>query len=206
MQNDSREFKYLTEKEQKVLLNTVDAGKGKKAERDLMIMLLGFNTGLRLNEMIGLNVGDVRGMESLYVRPETAKRSKSRTVPINKKLQAKIKTFIRLKLGWDEPIGNDSPLFMSERKQRLSERMLQEMFSQWCIKAGLVLPDGVGVRAKYTVHSMRHTCAMMLLERCGSTNALPLVQKLLGHASLASTGVYLSVRREELAEAMEAIG
>lgn len=206
MQDGSREIKYLSDKEMKLLLRTVKEIEGKKAKRDLMVMMVGFNMGLRLKEIVGLNVGDVRGMESLRVRPETAKRSKSRTVPINKKLQAELKAFIRAKLGWGEPIGNDSPLFMSERKQRLSERMLQAMFSKWCLRAGLVLPDGAGVKAKYTVHSMRHTCAMMLLERCGSANALPLVKKMLGHSSLASTGVYLTVRREELAEAMEAIG
>jgi integrase/recombinase XerC len=199
-------MKYLTEKEEKLLLKTVREMKGKKAERDYMILFLGFNTGLRLSELIGLNVGDVRGREKLYVRPETTKGTKAykdaegktkkkpvgRDVPISRKLQAAIREFIKYKLRWREGIQDDSPLFISKKGERLSRRAVQEVFAHWRDRSGL---DG------YTVHSMRHSFGKRLAQR-GIAPAT--IQKLLGHASLGSTGVYIEAGYEEMQEAVEA--
>ena len=71
-------MKYLTEKEEKILLSTIREIKGKRADRDYTIIFLGLNTGLRCSEIIGLNVGDVRNREKVFVRPEIAKRAKAR--------------------------------------------------------------------------------------------------------------------------------
>jgi integrase/recombinase XerC len=206
-------MKYLTEAEEKRLLKTVREIKGKKAERDYMILFLGFNTGLRLSEIIGLNVGDVRNKEKLYVRPEMTKRTRKaqgagevghkkravgRYIPINVKLQAGIKRFIKLKLTWREGIQDDAPLLISKNGGRLSRRSLQEMFEDW--------RDRAGIEGGYTVHSMRHTFARRILERSPNPyKSLPAVQKLLGHASLASTGVYIEAGSEEMQEAVEAL-
>jgi integrase/recombinase XerD len=215
-------MKYLTEREEKQLLRTVREVKGKKAERDSMILFLGFNTGIRLSEMIGLNVSDVRGKEKLYVRPETTKRTLritqavipatpgiilkdsgqagmtykkravGRYIPLNKKLQSAIREFIKHKLTWRESIQDDAPLFISKKGDRLSRRAIQEVFAYWRDRAGL---DG------YTIHSMRHSFAKRLIER---GIELATVQKLLGHASLGSTGVYIEAGYEEMQEAVEA--
>jgi len=197
-------MKYLTEAEEKKLLRTVREIKGKKAERDYMILFLGFNAGLRLSEIIGLNVGDVRGKEKLYVRPETTKatvrqsdgtkKPKGRTIPLSKKLQAEIRNFMKLKLKWREGIQDEAPLFVSKKKDRLSRRALQDMFESW--------RDRAGIEGGYTVHSMRHTFLKRLAQR---GIALPTIQKLAGHASLASTGVYLEAGIEEMQEAVEAL-
>jgi integrase/recombinase XerC len=195
---------YLMEQEEKRLLKTVHEIKGKKAERDYMILFLGFNTGLRLAEIIGLNVGDVRGKEKLYVRPDTTKatvkqadgtkRPKGRMIPLSKKLQQEIRSFIKLKLKWREGIQDEAPLFVSKKGARLSRRALQEMFKSW--------RDRAGIEGGFTVHSMRHTFLKRLAQR---GIALPTVQKLAGHASLASTGVYLEAGYEEMQEAVEAL-
>lgn len=195
-------MKYLTEHEEKKILRTVRETKGKKAERDYMILSFGFNTGLRLKEIISLNVSDVRGKERLYVRPETtkktlsrpdgSKRAQGRTVPLSKKLHAEIKRFMSLKLTWREMIQDDAPLFVSKKGGRLHRRSLQDMFGMWQQRAGI---EG------YTVHSMRHTFAKRLIQR---GIALATVQKLLGHASLASTGVYVEAGIEEMDEAVNA--
>lgn len=199
-------MKYLSEKEEKQLLRTVKEVKGRKAGRDSMILLLGFNTGLRLSEIIGLNVGDVRGKEKLYVRPETTKATKcykdadgntkkkpvGRYIPLSKKLQAAIREFMKYKLTWREGIQDDSPLFISKKGERLSRRAIQEVFAYWRDRAGL---DG------YTIHSMRHSFGKRLVQR---GIELATVQKLLGHASLGSTGVYIEAGYEEMQEAVEA--
>ena len=199
-------MKYLTEREEKQLLRTVKEVKGRKAERDAMVLLLGFNTGLRLSEMIGLNVGDVRGKEKLYVRPETTKATKcykdaegnikkkpvGRYIPLSKKLQVAIREFMKYKLTWRESIQDDAPLFISKKAARLSRRAIQEVFAYWRDRSGL---DG------YTVHSMRHSFGKRLIQR---GIALATVQKLLGHASMGSTGVYIEAGYEEMQEAVEA--
>ncbi|HAK89894.1 MAG TPA: hypothetical protein DCP24_12705 [Nitrospiraceae bacterium] len=195
-------MKYLTEKEEKHLLKTVSEVKGKKAERDWMILFLGFNTGLRCSELVGLNVADVRGRDKLYVRPETAKRSKTRMIPLSKKLVSAIRNFIKLKLTWREGIQDDAPLFISKRGNRLSKRQFEEAFECWCLRAGLTRYNAGEKKALYTVHSMRHSFAKRLLQRGYSIQH---VQKLLGHSSLASTGIYTEVDDEELQEAVNAL-
>ena len=198
-------MKYLSDKEEKQLLRTAADVKGKKAERDSMILVLGFNTGLRLSEITGLNIGDVRGKDKLFVRPETTKatirqadgtkKARGRMVPLSKKLQAAIKRFLSLKLTWREAISDDAPLFISKKGARLSARALQEVFAYWRDRAGL---------EHYTVHSMRHSFAKRILQRYENmAEALAVVQKLLGHTSLSSTGVYVEAGEEELREAVE---
>jgi len=195
-------MKYLTEKEEKALLSTIREIKGKRAERDYIVIFLGLNTGLRCSEIIGLNIGDVRNREKLFVRPEIAKRAKARIIPINKKLQIAIKRFIKNKLLWGEGIQDEAPLFISKKGNRLSKRALQDLFEHWCKRAGLVRSANGSARAEYTVHSMRHSFAKRLMQRGYS---LAVVQKLLGHASLASTGIYTEVDYEETEEAVNAL-
>lgn len=200
-------MKYLTEKEERQLIRTVSQVKGKKAERDRMILLLGFGGGLRLGEIAGLNVGDVRSKERLFVRPETSKRTvlgpsktrkaKGRTVPLSVNLQKAIHKFIRHKLTWHEGIHDNNPLFVSKKGGRLSKRMIEVLFSEWCKKTNLCTSG----KADYSAHSMRHSFAMRLIER---GVRITTVQKLLGHASLASTGVYTEASIEEMEEAVNA--
>jgi site-specific recombinase XerD len=195
-------MKYLAEREERTLLKLVKDRKGKRPERDVVLLELAVKTGLRLAEIHGLNVGDIRGMEKLYVRPEIAKRSRPRTLPIHKEMQHILKNFLKLKLQWKEGIHDNDPLFVSRKGNRLSRREIQGLFEKWCIEAGLVFNINGKIEAQYTVHSLRHTFAIRLIQR-GST--LPVVQKLLGHSSLASTGIYTEATFEECEEAVNAL-
>lgn len=195
-------MKYLTEPEEKKLLKTVSEIKGKKATRDSIILFLGFNTGLRCSEIIGLNVGDIRNKDRLYIRPEMAKGGESRIIPLNKKLQTAIRAFIKHKLTWHEGIQDTAPLFRSRKGNRLSKRSLQDLFEYWCCRVELTRSNGGKEKALYTVHSMRHSFAKRLLQRGYSIQH---VQKLLGHASLASTGIYTEVDYEDMEEAVNAL-
>lgn len=191
-------MKYLTLEEQKTLVRTVREVKG--ADRDGVIIELFLNSGLRVSELAGLLVADVRNKDRLYVRPETAKRNKGRFVPLHVKAQDLVHTWIRMKLEQRESIEDASPLFVSRMGAALTKRALQGMIEKWMTKAGLV--SGTG-EALFSVHSLRHTFAVRFLERNGhSTKALRSLQKILGHASLASTGVYLEATDTEMAETM----
>ena len=69
-------MKYLTEKEEKALLKAVREVRGWRAERDMAAIELLLGTGLRATELVGLNVGDVRGKEKLHIRKEIARWDK----------------------------------------------------------------------------------------------------------------------------------
>jgi len=193
-------MKYLTEKEEKTLLKTVREIKGKKAERDYVILQLGFGLALRAAELTGLVVGDVRNKETLYVRPEIAKLSSSGTVPISKDLQAIIRHFIKLKLTWKESIHDTAPLFVSRLDAPLSKRSLQEAIEGWMVRAGLTTISNGKVCALYSAHSLRHSCLMRMRER---GVRIETIQKFARHKSLASTGIYTEATLEEMAEAAE---
>lgn len=193
-------MKYLSEKEEKHLLRMVREIKGKKAERDYLILHLGFGLALRADELAGLTVGDVRNRETLFVRPEIAKLGSSGTLPICKDLQATIRHFIKLKLTWKESINDSAPLLVSRNGDPLSKRALQEAVEGWMLRAGLTTTRDGKTVALYSVHSLRHSCLMRMRER---NVRLETVQKFARHKSLASTGIYTESTLEEMIEAAE---
>jgi site-specific recombinase XerD len=186
-------LKWLPEKDEKKILATVRKVSTFKARRDFTICILGFMTGMRLSEIYGLNVGDVKETDRLYVRPETAKRKKGRLVPLNDKARAAVTSWLKMKEEKGERLEDSAPLFISRKFKRLSRRSLQEMFEFWCKASGLS-------NRRYTVHSMRHSFAKRLVQ---NGVHLSVIQKLLGHASLASTGVYIEPGYEEMEEAVK---
>jgi site-specific recombinase XerD len=193
-------LKYLSLNEQKLLMKTIRETKGKKAERDLVIVDLILNTGLRVSEAVGLTIADVRNKEKLYVRPEIAKRSKGRFIPLNKHIQDVLRHFMKLKLSLlRESINDESNLFISKKKNPLSKRSLQNVIEFWMLKTGLTTTRDGRIVPLYSVHSLRHTCFKRMRER---GIALEVIQKLAGHSSLASTGIYCEATYEEMESAV----
>jgi site-specific recombinase XerD len=196
-------LKYLSLNEQKLLMKTICEIKGKKAERDLVIVELILNTGLRVSEVVGLTVGDVRNKEKLYVRPEIAKGSKGRFIPLNKHIQDVLRRFMKLKVSsLRESVNDEASLFISRKKNPLFKRSLQNVIEFWMLKAGLTTTRDGRVVPLYSVHSLRHTFAKRMRER-----GIPLeaIQKLLGHSSLASTGIYAEATYEEMEDAVNVL-
>ena len=189
-------LKWLPEEDEKKILSTIGEVPTFKARRDLTICTLGFMTGMRLSEICGLNIEDVRNSDRLYVRPETAKRKKGRIIPLNDSVRDTISSWLTLKEEKGEPVKGSSPLFMSRKNKRLSRRTLQDMFEYWCEQAGFS-------NRRYSVHSMRHSFAKRLVQ---NGVHLAVVQKLLGHASLASTGIYIEPGYEEMETAVQSRG
>jgi integrase/recombinase XerC len=188
-----RYFGYPAEKK---LLSLVASIKGKRAERDRMVMEIGFGLGVRVAELRRIDVGHVRNKESITI---LGKGNKERILPLSKHLQRQIKSYIKMKLLWKESIHDDAPLFVSQMGGRLEKRSLQEMFEKWCLRAGLIAENG---KAEYTFHCMRHTCAMRLRERGYDIEQ---VAEWLGHSSLNSTRVYFRTSMEELTEMAESL-
>jgi len=194
-------MKYLLEPEQRVLLKTLRDSKS--ATRNRTIVELTLHTGLRIAELRLLNVGDIfNGLivqDHLQIRAETAKRCKAREVFLNSHVSKVLKVFIVFKRERGESLDPHAPLFVSKKGGRVAQRTLQEMVERWFVKAGLVNHQG---KAKYTFHSLRHSFSINLRRR---GVALERIQKLLGHASLQATGIYLEPSREDLIDSLETL-
>lgn len=156
-------------------------------------------TGMRVSEALGLNLGDVTlepGREGLRVRE--AKNKSERIVTLGPNSTPKslrgLRSHIR-DLGVGLP--PTTPLFCSNRGTRVSYAAAQYQWSQLCDKAGLVEPDGT---LRYTLHQLRHTRGTELVE---AGKPLEIVQRVLGHRDIRSTQGYADLSEAQVRAALE---
>ena len=177
--------RYLTLDESRRLLDAVD---GVNRERDYCIICLFLNCGLRISEIVGLNIGDVRG-DSLRV---LGKGNKERIVYLNDACQAAIEAYKPVR---SQMVGSSvSALFVSNRRQRMGRAAVHAMVKKTLLKAGLD-PD------KYSSHKLRHTAATLMLQNGVDVRTL---QEVLGHEHLNTTQIYTHVDNSELRVAAQA--
>jgi len=195
-------MKYLTQDEQRALLKTARETKG--AERDYVIVELLLNTGLRASEFCAVNVGDVRNKGRLYVQPEVMKNGRGRFVPLNVRIQDILRKWLAHKMASrNESIEDGAPLFVTRGGRRLTRQDLtQSIVEKWMVRAGLTTTKEGKTVALYSAHSLRHTCFKRMRERGVS---LEVIQKIAGHKTLASTGVYTEATDQEVDEAMHVL-
>ncbi len=183
----SQRIKYLTQEEQRALLRTLRDHRS--AERDYCLFNLILNTGLRLAEVLALNVCDVRDRTVLRV---VGKGDKMREIPLNKAIRGHLEEFLRWKRRQDEGLSDLDPLFVSRNNGRVTSRPVQRALTKWLRLAG--------VEGHYSPHSLRHTFATQVYER---TKNIRLVQDVLGHQNIGTTMIYTHVTKQEIAEAVE---
>jgi integrase/recombinase XerC len=177
----------LTEAEQRRLLRASVAH-----PRDHLIFSLALGTGLRLAEIVRLDVGDVffpdgapRGRVRL--RAEIAKRHRAGDVFLPDALVPKLRRFWRYKAACAERLAPEAPLFCAQSGRRLSKRRVQVLFRAWQVIAGF---DRV-----YPFHALRHTAVTNVYR---ASRDLFLAQRFARHASPLTTIVYTHVSDEEL--------
>jgi integrase/recombinase XerC len=155
------------------------------AIRDLAMLELMYSSGLRLAELVSLNLGDVDLADGSV--PVTGKGGKARIVPVGQyahdALQRWLKT--RVTLANKEELG----LFVSKQGKRITPRAVQQRFRQWGVKQGL--------DSRVHPHKLRHAFASHLLESSGDLRA---VQELLGHADISTTQIYTHLDFQHLAD------
>ncbi len=176
----------LTQDEQKLILRATA-----KHRRDHVIISLALGTGLRLGEIVGLNVGDVYAPDGMpkvrvRVRREIAKGGRAGDVFLPDRLVTKMVRFWKWKKRRGERL-DAAPLFCAQSRRRLSKRRVQFMWRQWQERAGF---DRL-----YPFHSLRHTSVTNVYRR---TRDLFLAQRFARHASPLTTTVYTHPSDEEL--------
>jgi integrase/recombinase XerC len=160
-------------------------GDGPLVDRDRAILELLYSSGLRLAELIDLDLADVDpGDRTVRV---TGKGNKDRIVPVGRKALEAIRRWrkVRVQLANDD----EPALFVSARGSRLSPRAVQARVTHWA--------KIQGIDTRVYPHLFRHSFATHLLE---SSHDLRGVQELLGHANIATTQVYTHLDFQHLAQ------
>ena len=177
--------KYLTLDESLQLLGSVD---GANQERDYCILTLFLNCGLRISELVGLNLSDIQG-ETLRV---LGKGNKVRILYLNEACQTALKEYLAVR----RPIaGRDADaLFLSARNERISRSSVHAMVKKRLSEAGINASE-------YSSHKLRHTAATLMLQNGVDVRA---VQEVLGHDHLNTTEIYTHIDNESLRVAAKA--
>lgn len=178
--------KNLTVDDSLALLSIIS---GKNAVRDYCIITLFLNCGLRLSELVGINIIDVRN-DTLII---TGKGNKERTVYLNDACMSAIKNYMYIRKEIKTDVFNEQALFLSSRNKRISRRMVQQIVENNITKLGLD-------PRKYTTHKLRHTAATLMYQSGVDLRAL---QEILGHEHLSTTEIYTHVDNEQIREAAE---
>jgi len=171
--------RYLSLEEAQRLLSSVD---GKNKERDYCILCIFLNCGLRISEIVGLNLSDVRA-DHLRV---LGKGNKERTVFLNDATCSAINDYLLVRKSVAAIDRN--ALFLSNRRTRVSREGVHAMVKTALKRAGL---DS----EKYSSHKLRHTAATLMLSNGVDVRTL---QELLGHEHLNTTQIYTHIDNTEL--------
>lgn len=157
--------------------------------RDHAIFELIYSSGLRLAEVVGLNLTDL-DLDGGVVRV-TGKGSKTRLVPVGRHAREAIRAWLKLRGGFAP--GAEQAVFLSLQGNRLSARSVQTRLNRMSQLQGLGRP--------VHPHMLRHSFASHLLESSGDLRA---VQELLGHADISTTQIYTHLDFQHLAKVYDA--
>ncbi|WFA09736.1 tyrosine recombinase XerC [Tissierella sp. Yu-01] len=187
---DDRHPVYLTLDQVELLLNTVLENKNEEyRKRDYAIIMLFLNCGLRLSELASIDMDKIRDNDTLSV---IGKGNKERTIFLNDSCIEAIKEYLQVRPAiYSE---DKKALFISKRKQRMSNRAIQHMIDRYLDKAGLDTNI-------YSTHKLRHTAAT-LMYKYGNVDIRAL-QEILGHQSVSTTQIYTHIDDDRLRSAIK---
>jgi integrase/recombinase XerC len=156
------------------------------ALRDRALLELIYSSGLRLAEVVGLNLHDIDVRDAMLT--VLGKGSKQRMLPIGSQAMTALKEWLpqRKNLLKDDA---EQAVFISQRGTRITHRAVQLRMQQLSVKQGMDTP--------VHPHMLRHSFASHMLE---SSSDLRLVQEMLGHANISTTQIYTHLDFQHLAK------
>jgi len=181
---------YLTLDESRDLL-AVANNRDKNSPRDLCIITLFLNCGVRLSELCSINIANIKG-DTLTV---IGKGNKERTIYLNKASIKAINKYLVVRNDIADKVHSEDTeaLFISGKYRRINKRTVERIIKKYVGAAGLDTD-------KYTPHKLRHTSAT-LLHKHGGVDVKTL-QEILGHENVSTTQIYVHVDDETLREAI----
>ncbi len=170
--------------DQMARLLAIDAG-DPLAVRDLALMELLYSSGLRLSELVSLDMGRV-DLRAAALRV-TGKGNRQRDLPVGRYAMDALRRWLRVR--GELAAAGEPALFVSRRGTRLTARAVQARLAKW--------GRWQGIDSHVHPHKLRHAFASHLLESSGDLRA---VQELLGHADISTTQVYTHLDFQHLAQ------
>ena len=167
------------------------------------LLLLLYGAGLRVSEGLSLNLEDVDLGEAVIVIRDT-KFYKSRLVPLGSDLNEVMTEYAAQRKRDGHAQSNNAPFFVTKLGARISSRLLRQAFQRLRTHSGVRHKDGAQYQPR--LHDLRHAAAVHRLtawyrEGKEVQRLLPLLSTYLGHVSIASTQLYLTMTPELLHEA-----
>ena len=184
--------KYLSLDDSKKLLSVAANEDNRNSERNYAITTLFLNCGMRLSELVGININDIRFED--WQMTVIGNGNKERTIYLNKACIHSIQNYLNVRPKKGLSSDGEKALFLSERKQRISKRAVQQIIYSELRQAGLDT-------TKYSVHKLRHTAATLMYQY-GNVDIRAL-QELLGHESISTTEIYTHVSNQQVRNAVE---
>ncbi len=177
---------FLTEEEMQKFLDLPRTSKTLDL-RDRAMMELMYATGIRVSELVGINLEDINFSERLIrIR---GKGKKERLVPFGKAAEESLRCYLRGRSSINKGRVEIKPVFLNYLGRRLSPRSVERIVDKYIRRSA--------VRRKISPHSLRHSFASHLLSRGAD---LRVIQELLGHESLATTQKYTHIDLKRLLE------
>lgn len=185
--------KYLTLEEAKLLLDTVNGDRESKTRiRDHSIITLFLNTGMRLSELVGLNIESFN--TSLTSVTVIGKGNKERIIFLNAAAKSAVLAYLRLRTDPKYIRTSDNAFYLSTRQNRISAKTVQWVVYKYLRMAGL------GYKG-LSVHKLRHTAATLMYQS-GNVD-IRVLKEILGHEQLNTTQIYTHVVSKNMENAME---
>ncbi len=177
--------KYLTLEKSLDLLSSVD---GSNKVRDYCMLVLFLNCGIRLSELVGLDLDDINFSNSTM--KITGKGNKERIVYLNDACTNAINNYLAVRPH--DGVKDRNALFLSLRKNRISPKTVQYIVKKYLGKIDM---GGKG----YSVHKLRHTAATLMYQY-GHVD-IRVLKDILGHENLGTTEIYTHLSSEQMANA-----
>ncbi len=185
--------KFLSLEEAKALLAAVSRDvESPFRERDYAIITLFLNCGMRVAELVSINLTDLDSeLRSIRV---LGKGNKERIIYLNEACREALRAYLGIRLSEKYRTVSDRALFLSKRFERLSIQGVQVMVQKYLKLAGLESKH-------YSVHKLRHTAATLMYQS-GEVD-IRVLKDILGHEQLNTTQIYTHVSNRSMEEAMK---
>ncbi|MBQ3092949.1 MAG: tyrosine recombinase XerC [Clostridia bacterium] len=179
--------KFLSLEQSQKLLETISNSGSKFKERDYCIVLFFLNCGMRLSELVNINLRDINDDNILKLK---GKGNKERIIYLNNSCVSALNRYleIRPKSG----LTDKNALFISRQNNRMSPQTVQLLVNKYLQKSGLF---------GLSVHKLRHTAATLMYQH-GKVD-IRILKDILGHESLSTTEIYTHTANEQIQKALE---
>lgn len=186
--------KFLSMDESLALLDAVQGDtESKTKERDYAIITLFLNCGIRLSELVGINLNDIdREFRSLRV---LGKGAKERIVYLNDACRDAMQKYLSIRLSEKYKKADTNALFISKQYKRISNKTVQWLVYKYLSLAGLDYKH-------YSTHKLRHTAATLMYQT-GKVD-VRVLKEILGHEQLNTTQIYTHVSNKGMEDAINA--